>query len=156
MSNVNSDPVRKKETAMKAAQGLLSALIVGVLALPVQAQEAMQDQLHEQTTTTGIRFITGGIGSEQQQAMAAVQSDYNLRLTFARAKSGEYLTDVRVMITDRKQHNVLETVADGPLLYARLPAGDYHITASFEGQQQTKKISIGASRHLAQVFYFAE
>ncbi|WP_174873087.1 carboxypeptidase-like regulatory domain-containing protein [Vogesella oryzae] len=141
---------------MKPAQRILSALIVGVLSLPAFAQESMPDLPRSQTTAAGVRFIAGGIGHEQQQAMSAVQSGYNLRLTFARPKSGEYLADVRVMITDSKQNSVLDTVANGPFLYARLPAGNYKVTAMFEGQQQSRKVSVGAYQQPPQVFYFAE
>lgn len=51
-------------------------------------------------TQNGIRYVSGGVGMTQQEALKAMRKDYNLLLTFAVKKSGAYLADVQVRIQD--------------------------------------------------------
>src|SRR5690606_37917825 len=76
----------------------------------------------------------GGIGAEERAAMEAKAADYNLRLTFATKVSGAYLSDVKVAIRNARGETVLDTVAAGPWLFARLPRGEYRVAASAFGQ----------------------
>jgi hypothetical protein len=48
----------------------------------------------------GVPHISGGIGSSEREAMEQVKSQYNLRLLFAVAGSGAYLSNIRVQIQD--------------------------------------------------------
>jgi hypothetical protein len=59
----------------------------------------------------------------------------NLQLIFA-SKNRDYLSDVTVRIIDDKGHKVLNTVAQGPWLFTKLPAGKYTIKATTMGRSQ--------------------
>ena len=88
-------------------------------------------------TRGDIAVLHGGIGEEDRAAMAQKTTGHNLRLTFARKGSGAYLSDVKVVIRDRKGAVVVDSVASGPWLYARLPDGDYSISATAQGSTQS-------------------
>ena len=93
-------------------------------------------------TQNGISYVSGGIGEAQQQALKTMRKDYNLLLTFAIEKSGEYLADVKVSIQDAKGKKILETVSPGPLFYAKLPQGKYRITAESHETPLSKSTTI--------------
>ena len=50
------------------------------------------------------------------------------------------------MIRDAGGRTLIEHVADGPFLLAGLPAGQYTVSAVYEGKTQTRKISVRGGR----------
>jgi hypothetical protein len=88
------EPVMSKKLTL-AAFGLVVALSTAALAY------AQDTTLTPQTSASGIAYVTGGIGDGQQEALKAVQSAYNLRLTVARKNGGNYLADVKVTVTGK-------------------------------------------------------
>jgi len=100
-----------------------------------------------------ITFVSGGAGGEDRDALKQVENQYNLRLLFA-ARNGDYLANIAVTLSDARGNAVLDTIADGPIFYARVPPGRYRLTVSNQGQSQSRDISIrnGAVR---QDFYWA-
>ncbi len=88
-----------------------------------------------------VRYVSGGVSDEEQQAIEDLGEDFDLKLTFA-TKEGKYLSDVNVLIKDSQDNTVLETVTDGPLLYANLAPGTYNVEASGFGQQFQKQAQV--------------
>ena len=101
-----------------------------------------------------IRYVSGGVGGESLEQLAAMARDFNVKLVFALA-SGDYLSDVRVLIADAQGHTLLDTVADGPWLLVRLPAGKYRIAATLGSQQQQREVSVGATQSTTVDFRWA-
>lgn len=85
--------------------------------------------------------ISGGIGLNARDELAAQARDYNLKLVFA-LTSREYLSDVDVEIAGAGR-SVATHHSNGPWMFAKLPPGDYTVRASFNGNTQTKKVSVG-------------
>jgi hypothetical protein len=75
--------------------------------------------------------------------MRALSADYNLRLTFATKQTGAYRSDVQLSIADAKGNSVLNVADTGPMVFARLPAGTYRISASAEGKTFKRSVRIG-------------
>ena len=99
-----------------------------------------------------ITFVSGGAGDEDRDALRQVEPQYNLRLLFA-ARNGDYLAGVAVTLSDARG-TVLDTIAEGPIFYARVPPGRYRLTVSNQGQSQNRDISIGGGA-VRQDFYWA-
>lgn len=135
---------------MKTCAAMLMAACI-VLAAPLMAQEAAP--LPE--TRNGIVYVSGGIGDEQRQAMLELRKDFNLTMTFALKKSGEYLSDIHLRVEDSKGMVLLDTVASGPLLYARLPAGAYVVSATSHGRQLTQTLKVAANKRRELNFYWS-
>lgn len=100
-----------------------------------------------------VTFVSGGAGDEDRDALKQVANQYNLRLLFA-ARNGDYLANVAVTLSDPRGNAVLDTIADGPIFYARVPPGRYRLTVSNQGQSQSRDISIGNGA-VRQDFYWA-
>ncbi len=116
---------------------LISMLMLALVVPPALAQGSLQVQEQQ-----GIRFLSGGIGLEEREALAAVQSDFNLKLTFA-LSTGNFLSNIEVRIIDVQGAVVLEATSDGPIFLARMPAGNYTVQVTGMGQQQQQSVQIG-------------
>ena len=120
-------------------QILLALATVWVTSAPVSA--AMEDH---SAVETGI-YLNGGIGIDGRHAMRAQSKHYNLRLTFAEARSGEYLADVDVTINSLGSKEEPVYYADcGPLFYIKLHPGRYHIIAEYRGKKHSLTTVVGA------------
>lgn len=116
---------------------LLLLLPCVLLSNPTFADESAM-QPHSQGDVT---FISGGVGIDERKALDATRANYNLSLLFSES-SGDYLSDVKVRITDSGNNVVLETVADGPKLFAKLPSGRYTVTAEAKEKAQQKTVTV--------------
>ncbi len=96
-----------------------------------------------QTTATGVKYFSGGVGEQGRAEIENMQADYSLKLMFA-ATQGMFLANVAVLIHDSKGNLMLETVTDGPVLLVDLPTGSYKVTAREEETKQTKTASVSA------------
>lgn len=86
------------------------------------------------TAEDQINILTGGVGEDERLQFEELQKDYNLKLVFT-GERGMYLSDVQVMIFDEDNNIVVDTLTEGPILLAKLPAGKYEMetrVASFE------------------------
>jgi hypothetical protein len=72
------------------------------------------------------------VGKDEREQLEAAAKDYNLKLIFARS-SGAFVADVQVTITDAAGSTVVDATSNGPLFFAKLPAGDYRIEATYAG-----------------------
>lgn len=104
--------------------------------------------------SAGIAVVHGGVGIEERAAIEQKASDYNLKLTFARKGSGAYLFGVKVVVRNKQGGVVLDTVASGPLLLAKLPAGEYTVTATEHDSALTQNLAIKGGARRDWVFRF--
>lgn len=102
---------------------------------------------HAQTASPAdapARYASGGVGDTDFARITALERDYSLKLIFT-AIEGNYLADIGVKVTDGKGQPVIAAVSEGPVFLARLPAGSYHVAATYEGKTMTRKVSVPAA-----------
>jgi hypothetical protein len=87
--------------------------------------------------------LSGGVGSDEREALRAKERDYNVKVTTA-MQSGDYLSGVVVVIESAAKEPVLETTMTGPILLAKLPPGSYTIKATRGAQMLTQTVTIEA------------
>jgi hypothetical protein len=105
-------------------------------------------------TEQGYRFMTGGVGTEERDEMMQLANQYNLALSFA-ARSGQYLSDVNVMITDSKGREIVNTISAGPLFYAELPRGRYNVKVSYGTRtEEIRDLEIESGQLVSKVFHW--
>ena len=92
-----------------------------------------------------IEVVAGGIGDAELAALALREKEFNLKLVFSLVQ-GNYVSDVDVTVSDAKGAKVIERSADGPFLLARLPAGEYSVTATRGGKTVGRKFKVAADR----------
>jgi hypothetical protein len=126
--------------------------VVALMALAVVAMPA--GAIVRGTTDSGRDFVSGGVGSEEMEAINRERTRYGLAVLTAAKGSGAFLSDIHVRITDAHESQVLDTVMDGPWLLVDLPAGRYTITATLNGQVQKTSLSLGNNGHHQATFYF--
>ena len=90
---------------------------------------------------TSAAVISGGVGEESREQLKAREHEFNLKLVFTLIE-GNYLADVRVAVRNAAGQVVVEHIADGPFVLARLAPGSYTVTAAYGGQPQTRTIRV--------------
>jgi hypothetical protein len=119
----------------------LAAIVLGS-ALFVAPASAQSDAVVR--TTGSISYVSGGVGTDSIERLNSLARDFNLKLVFA-LSSGAYVSDVGVVIADAAGKTLLDTTSEGPWLLTRLPAGNYHIVATFAGNPVKRQVAVGAA-----------
>jgi hypothetical protein len=101
--------------------------------------EPLEPQPHSAGTVV---YVSGGIGQEERNALRAVAKDYNLRLAFATEGRGAYLAGARVRIENLDGGVILDTRAEGPLFFARLPKGRYRVLATHDAGKVSQEVDL--------------
>lgn len=93
-----------------------------------------------------ITFVSGGIGADSRDSLAAREKSYNFKLVLTLEGSGSFVSDARVTIASAAGRKLLEHVTEGPIFLAGLPAGAYVVTATFRDITHTRKFQVRADR----------
>ena len=132
---------RIERAAPRAAKSLAVALAGALLMAPI-AGMCDADVAQQQGNVT---FVSGGVSDEALDRLKAEAAGFDLKLVFA-LKSGAFMSNVGVAITDRKGNNVLNTTSQGPWLLAKLPAGSYQVIASASGNSIKHDVTVGPGK----------
>jgi hypothetical protein len=127
------------------------AVALGALLLltPAVAIAASSGEIQSQGD---IRYVSGGVGDEQQKALKAMPG-YNLEVTFA-AIEGNYLGGADLAITKaRSEKPILSTTTAGPIFMAELPPGRYELRATANGKTETRTVDVGEHGRTSTVFH---
>jgi len=112
-------------------------------ASPGAAVRAEHPQIKVFQTPQGIEYLSGGVGEGERERLMQLRSEYGLFTELALA-SGKYISGVPVIITDADDRIVLQTVMDGPWLFADLPPGKYTVSASYNNYRKQREVSVPA------------
>ncbi|WP_301101641.1 carboxypeptidase-like regulatory domain-containing protein [Propionivibrio sp.] len=126
-----------------------AAVVLGTAALAsfARAEPVMQ-------TAGQVAYVSGGVGTESIERLTAQADEFNLKLVFA-LNSGEFVSGVKVIITDDKGQAVLDAVSEGPWFLARLPVGKYQIVASLADKAERRSVNVGAAKLMTVDFRWA-
>jgi hypothetical protein len=93
---------------------------------------------------TNVPAISGGVSLNARDNLRTQEKDANVKLVFA-LNTGNYVSDVQVKVVDSKGNTVIDDVSNGPWVLAKLPAGSYTATATYNGKTVTQKFTAGKS-----------
>lgn len=124
----------------KSLKCFLAVLLFGLVSLNAVAATATGDGIVQ--TAGGVSYASGGVGIDSIERLTALSGNFNLKLIFA-MKSGDYVSNVKVAISDARGNTLLDTVSDGPWLLAKLAAGSYQVTATYAGKTEKRSIALG-------------
>lgn len=122
---------------------VMAALLLGS-AMLLPAGNAISADATVQTSG-GISYVSGGVGDESIIKLNTLAGQFNLKLVFA-LQSGNYVSDVQVVIADAKGKTLLDATSAGPWFLAKLPAGNYQIVATFEGKAVKRSVTVGKAK----------
>jgi hypothetical protein len=109
-----------------SSRNIAAAMLLGwALILPV-AGICAENAVH---TAGAVTYVSGGVDDASLDALKANLQKYDLKLVFA-LKSGAFMDNVKVAISDAKGNAVLETTSEGPWFLANLPAGKYRVIST--------------------------
>jgi hypothetical protein len=105
-----------------------------------------------------IRYLSGGIGENQSQAIKAAAGQYALWLSFIARVDGKdgYSVPEQLTILKADGAPVLDLKPDGPFLLIELPPGKYRISAGSAAHSNTQSIQIRRGAHQKLVFQIPE
>lgn len=135
------------------------AIILTGLLLLINAAVSFSEDTDETTALEEDResapYISGGIGSDERDAMSANAKNYNLKIVFA-TKGKAYLADIAVQIKDARGKAVLDAVSEGPWFFTNLSPGKYTVTATMKEEALGQMVDIHRSGQSVQYFFWAE
>ena len=146
-----------KEIDMSKKLATASILIAG-MAFAAPAFSSMGAHLPAEHKAGPVTYMSGGVGTDEANAMKAVEHRYNLALEFvqkARPRD-EYLADIGVKVKEHSGKMLLNVDSNGPFLLSRMPAGKYTITASNDGHVLTKVAEVTPKHPARLVFVWPE
>lgn len=107
----------------------------------------LADELTVQQEAHGTAYVTGGIGSEEVEALEAFKKQFNLYFLFSEGKVGRVIDDINISITDSRQQTVFTLEHAAPRLLLNLPSGKYTAKASYLGSVQRYHFMHDAKKH---------
>jgi len=123
----------------------MNKLIASILFIFLGLLTNAYAQLPQTKTQGTVSFITGGIGSDQSNAMYAAAKKWSVLIEMSQIDGsgrGVWIAGINVRILDSKQKTVLETVSDGPLMLLNAPAGQYEIEATYQSKVLKRSLTI--------------
>lgn len=111
------------------------AFVLAALSAPVLAAGL------EERIDGGIRYMSGGVGQTEAEAMRQAAPGYSLNLLFA-TEQGRFMSGVQVTLKKSDGTPVLSTLSEGPMLLVDLPPGRYTMDVFAEGRRFTRKVKL--------------
>jgi hypothetical protein len=122
--------------------GVTIGSIISLLTLygvPAQAGDSPEVRNYN-----GTAYLSGGAGEDERQALQSAATDYTLKIVAA-LNSGDYVADAQVVIWNARGEKVLDTITEGPWLFAKLPPGVYQVQSVYGGTVRKQMVKIGSS-----------
>ncbi len=135
---------------MKCVSTTLVSIFSAVgIAFAVTAMSASTTALPREQVQGSVSYLSGGIGLDESNAIKQAAAQYPLELEFVRKATpkAEYLSNIKVTIKDHAGKTVLETTSNGPFLLAKLPVGQFSVTAERGGEAKQRVVNIKAQGH---------
>jgi hypothetical protein len=97
--------------------------------------------LPQVTQENGISYVSGGVGSDEADVLNRMSERFNLKLTMS-VPSGQFTNPSQIRIENAGGAQVIQVRPNGPIFLAKLPAGEYVVQATAEGQTLTRKVTV--------------
>jgi S1-C subfamily serine protease len=139
---------------MRHGKALPAAVATGLAAAFLTAGPAFAEL---QASAAYVPYTTGGVTSDEADALRAQARDYSLEVTMAAPGEvpgyNDFVAGTTVRVVDAKGNLVLDVQDAGPILLANLPPGDYTLEAVDNGSVQTRHVRVGARSGRTQVTF---
>jgi hypothetical protein len=145
--------IRRPHAGLIASTLLVALCAAGVAHAATDPDRAPLDI--RSGTQHGIAWRTGGIGRDAVQAMRAHEGRYDLHVVLSEGRHKAYVADARLRVTDAKGKPVLRLAHAGPLVDAKLPAGDYTVQAAFGAMKTAQKVHVETGKPADAYLHFA-
>ncbi len=135
---------------------LLRVWLIASIAIAVFGVSSVVWSAPVPRTENGVAYVSGGIGKGPQQSMQAMRNSYNLHVTFARKGTGDYLSDVKVVILDSIGKELVSAISEGPFFFAKLAPGKYSVSADYHGSKQVRPVDVEDNKTVSLYLYWMQ
>ena len=139
---------------MRHGKALPATVMAGLAAAFLSAGPAFAEL---QASRTDVPYATGGVTSDEADALRAQARDYSLEVTMAAPGEvpgyNDFVAGTRVRVLDAKGNLVLDVQDAGPILLADLPPGNYTLEAVDNGSVQARHVRVGARNGRTQITF---
>ena len=119
-----------------------------------QSQQPTPPGISMVTSDGGVRYLMGGVGSDERASMEILAADYNVKLVFA-GRSGDYIADVSVVIDDLHGKSLAHVVTNGPWLYLMLSPGSYRVKATYAAKtMEIQELKVPQGNRLVRMLHW--
>ncbi len=108
-------------------------------------------EVHDQD---GVSYVSGGVGSDERRMLQAMSGQFNLKLTMT-MNDGHFVSDIRVRIQNSDGRTLVDTVADGPILFAQLAPDTYNVSCTLDSTTLNQTANVGGRGQQQLTFAFA-
>jgi hypothetical protein len=119
------------------------ALVAGAAIAAPAVPAAAENQGHY----GDVPYVTGGVTSDEADALRAQARRYALEVTMATPGEvrgyNDFVAGTTFEVRDARGNVVLDAADLGPIVLAQLPPGDYTLEATWDGHAQTRRVHIG-------------
>lgn len=122
---------------------LILAMFLAILSLPAQAGEPDEAAKSNAVGSkqVDVSWVSGGVGDEAMAEMLKLSAGYNVQVLMT-GQRGNYLAGIPFTLSRRNGEVMLSGVTEGPLLYLKLPGGNYLIAVEVDGKRQSRQIQV--------------
>ncbi len=115
---------------------------ISILSLPFFALA----QVPNIQTEGSIKFIAGGIGSDESRSIQAEAKNWPLMIELSQkdGKKSSWISEVSIVITDHQGNSILNLPDQGPLLLVGLKPGKYMVQATYNQVKMVRTIVINS------------
>lgn len=95
-------------------------------------------------TESSIKFIAGGIGSDESRSIQAEAKNWPLIIELSQkdGMKSSWISEVSIVITDHQGNSILNLPDQGPLLLVGLKPGKYMVQATYNQVKMVRTIVI--------------
>lgn len=106
-------------------------------------------QLPPFQTENDIRFIEGGVGLDESDAITMESKNWPLLLEFSKTnvQKSEWVSNVFLVIKDARGSQVLAHQVDGPLILIGLKPGRYSAESNYDGLKMVTNFNVENGKH---------
>ena len=135
--------IRRIQTASLWSFCILLAVALMSISVPAAEGAEGDSGIAMGKTEGGVTYMHGGVGKVEREKMAKQAKNYNLKVVAAGTNS-DYLAFLDMRVKNGDGETVLHiTRTAGPWVFAKLPAGTYTVEATYEGETNTAKATVG-------------
>lgn len=104
-------------------------------------------QIPDTQHSSGIAYITGGVGEGETTAMLAEANQWSLMLELSQLENGRgvWIFGANIKILNASKKVIFDAQAEGPYMLINLEPGDYVIEASYQSVEQKRAVSVKAN-----------
>jgi hypothetical protein len=136
----------------RQGRGALAA-VLAALALPALAAN---ESLPPEQTAGAVKFVTGGVGLRESQALLQRRADFPLAVEVYQHDAGHdlYTAGANVDVLGPGGAPVLQARAEGPFLLADVPPGRYTVVTTLDGKTQRRSVVVHEGGNSRAIFIF--